>query len=150
MHVFIDGYNAIFSSHEPDIDLKEARELFLKQLKTIKSLSKNTTVVFDAKNLHFSKIESDSLVVVYTEKNQSADTYILEQIELTKQKGQILVVSNDRELKQKAQTLGAKTQSFSKFYKSLRNKTSKKEEKPTSHPHELGRYLNIFEKRSKK
>lgn len=158
MYYYIDGYNLIFSlvdSKESLQSLRQKTVLFLQ--KKFASFHLTGTLVFDG--AHRRGEESglsypSPLIVAYTPKDQNADSYIVEQIEKTPQKGQITVITNDRGLILHTHSLGAHTQSNQAFIQWLKQKGKKKRLKkgkdPIETPENQERLLKIFEDRLQK
>ena len=90
--------------------------------------------------------------VAFTPKGQTADQYILEQVELIQNKKSIVVVTNDQSLKRHASAFGAKTMSSTAFlHWIVKRKSQKKTKKPIIREtsSEIERLLKIFEERLK-
>jgi predicted RNA-binding protein with PIN domain len=154
MYYLIDGYNLIFTL----IESKESLQVF--RQKTIRYLQKKFAqgslsgmLVFDG--AHRRDEESglsypSPLIVAYAPKGQSADAYIVEEIEKTKNPKQIIVVTNDRGLSSHARSHGAKVQSnreFILFLKKRSQKTKKGNLEPQDTKQNLERLQKIFEER---
>ncbi len=157
MVYFIDGYNLIFSL----IDSKESLQILRQKVihllqKKFAHLNLTGLLVFDG--AHRRDEESglsypSPLVVAYTPKGQSADEYILEQIEGSSRRALITVVTNDRGLGMHAKSMGAKVQSNSAFIHWLKGKVQKvrkKEIEPADTKQNIERLLKIFEDKLKK
>ena len=131
MHYLLDGYNLLFFYLTPDENLKNKREELIHLLdEKLKLLKVKATLVFDG----FSNMEEktqhryfDSLDVVFTFRNQTADEYILEQLSISKNINEETVVTADKNLAQSARNLGAFTKSPRSFIKWIANKQTKKE-----------------------
>jgi predicted RNA-binding protein with PIN domain len=151
MHYYIDGYNLLFRVTEGKKSLQQKREAILELLgHQITDLNLHLTVVFDSKQ-HHTRGHLADLEIVYAAENQSADAYIIQEIERSSDPGQETVVTSDRELAQSCKLLGARTQSIDAFLASLLKKRKKKK-RPTAHPFrdsdaQIARLLEIFEKR---
>ncbi|EKE08046.1 MAG: hypothetical protein ACD_17C00375G0002 [uncultured bacterium] len=88
------------------------------------------------------------LTVAYAPKGQSADEYIVERLELSKNRKIITVITNDRGLALHAKSLGAKVQANSSFICWLKKKKSSKTIKePQDSPQNIDRLENIFKRR---
>jgi predicted RNA-binding protein with PIN domain len=99
------------------------------------ALKLNLTLVFDgsqpkpaeAKRGHF-----DALEIVYTPEDQSADDYILKELENALNPNQEVVVTSDRELARRSILLGARTQSIEAFIAALVKKHQKAKKRVTA------------------
>ena len=152
MHFLIDGYNLLFSLINSKKSLQTLRQELIEYLK--KEFARKEikgTLIFDG--AHRRDEESGlsyptPLVVAYAPKDQSADEYILEKLEISKNPKIITVVTNDRGLIRHAKSAGAKTQGNEDFIHWL-----KKKKKPTREveakdsPKNIERLLKIFEKK---
>ena len=110
-------------------------------------------LVFDGK--HSKEEESglsypSPLIVAYAPKGQSADAYIVEQIQLAHNAKQVTVVTNDKGLSRHAKSYGAKVQSNYEFICWLeKNKSKTSRPEPKESKQNFDRLLEIFEKRFK-
>lgn len=160
MHYFVDGYNFLFRLHQIVPSLEETRNNLIKEInKKIRVLNLKTTIVFDAayQHDHDTRSHYDNLEIVYTAHGESADDYIISELETIKYPTQVTVVTSDKDLKRRAKSLRARTLTIEEFMSQL-NRNPKKEEKgrPSRQPvpiaeksiGELERYLKIFEERS--
>lgn len=142
--IFLDGYNILFHIN-PDADpLQPARDALIERLK---KLPFPLTVVFDAalteENLsrgHIGKLE-----IVYTDPGQSADSYILLEVE---RRGGI-VVTDDKPLARQAKALGAEVKSTDEFLEMIQQKENREATEPISSPQEIDRWLKLFEKKER-
>lgn len=157
MYFFIDGYNLLFTALESKLPLQKQRNHFVVWMQSEFTNGKlQGTIVFDG--AHRREEESglsypSPLIVAYTPKGQSADEYIVEQLEATQNCKIITVVTNDAGLKRHARAAGAKTQSNSDFLEWLIKRAKKK--RPKNRPfretdHQISRLAQIFEERFKK
>lgn len=90
--------------------------------------------------------------VAYTPKGQSADLYIVEQLELPKNKEAFVVVTNDVMLKKHVSALGVKTMSNHAFLQWIMKRKQKKKAKKApirESDAQIERLLKIFEERLK-
>lgn len=154
MYYYIDGYNLIFSLTDSKESLQSLRQKTLHLLqKKFSQLHLQGTLVFDG--AHRRDEESglsypSPLIVAYTPKDQNADSYIVEQIEKTKQRKLITVITNDRGLILQARALGAHTQTNQAFIHWLTKKEKKKRKAgkdPVDTQQNQDRLLKIFEER---
>lgn len=130
MIVIIDGYNVLKQVFpHAHATLAKHRDLFIRQLTLYKSHKeqrlKKIIVVFDAgPNTHATRYVKSGIVVVFSGTNCSADDWIIEHIE--KNKGhEILLVTKDRELRERGQKLGADWINVHDFYSLLIQDLSK-------------------------
>lgn len=154
MYYLIDGYNLIFTLIESKDSLTLQRQKIIHYLqKKFALLHLSGMLVFDGK--HRRDEESglsypSPLIVGYAPKGQSADAYILAEVEKAKNPKQVLVVTNDRGLTLQACSMGAKVQSNREFILTLK-KRSKKTKPTKSDPKDseqnISRLLKIFEER---
>lgn len=152
MHFLIDGYNLIFTLIESKKSLQSQREEVISYLQEEFSRKKiKGTIVFDG--AHRREEESglsyrSPLVVAFAPKGQSADDYIVEKLEISKNAKIITVVTNDRGLHRHALGLSAKIQSNEDFiaYLNKKKKTQEIREAKDS-PKNIDRLQKIFEKR---
>jgi len=156
MRYLIDGYNLFFKIHQNVLPLQKKRENFLEDLdREIDALNMHATLIFDSNQEHADIFPSskklEALEVVFSPKNLSADSYILEL--LTWDSHLITLITSDRELALKATHLGVRTQSIEDFIALLLRRRSKKEPKIEDKPKlresdvNLERLLKIFEKK---
>ena len=92
------------------------------------------------------------LEIIYTPAGQSADSYIIEQIECSKNPRQITVVTNDGALSRNARALEAKTMKNRPFIEWLEKRNKKKQSEktpPKETKHHFERLLKIFEEKTK-
>src|SRR6185312_915255 len=90
------------------------------------------------------------LIVAYTHKGQSADEYIVEQIELLSNPKEVTVVTNDKGLGLHARSHGAKVWSNAEFIHWLKGRGQKKKAKaiePKETKENIDRLLKVFEER---
>ena len=157
MYFFLDGYNLLFTALESKLPLQKQRQHFVVWMQ--EEFAKGDlqgTIVFDG--AHRREEESglsypSPLVVAYTPKGQTADEYIVEQLETAKNAKIITVVTNDAGLKRHAHATGAKTQSNATFLQWLIKRAKKKKPKSQSlkeTDYQIKRLVQIFEDRLKK
>ncbi|NGX28783.1 MAG: hypothetical protein K940chlam1_00970 [Candidatus Anoxychlamydiales bacterium] len=161
MLYLIDGYNLLFRFFHSEKKLETQRNLAIKFLQEKTSLLKiNAHLIFDAHNQDIetpSFTSSKTLKIIYTPKGQTADDYILERIFLSKTPSQIMVITSDRSLQNKAKDLNARTQSIDDFIDQLYlNETKAKkahrkleEETLQDTKYDIQRLLKIFEEKLK-
>lgn len=158
MHYLVDAYNLLFRSLKKRGPLEKIRQkLILEVNEIVSQLNLQVTLVFDGADEHlphFSRGHFDTLQIVYTSKNKTADEYISEEVGLSKTPTSITVVTNDRELAHRCKMYRAKIQTIDQFLAFLMKKKAKKKKLPTkpartfhdSDP-EIARLLTIFEKK---
>jgi uncharacterized protein len=147
----IDGYNLLFSSIQSSKDFRSQREeliLYLQNKFASKGLS--GLLIFDGS--HRREEESgrnytSPLEIIYSPKGQTADSFILEKIELTKNRKAITVITNDAGLIRQARGFGANVQGSDTFIKSLHKNAPKKEKEFRESPKNIEKLLKIFEER---
>lgn len=155
MLYYLDGYNILFFLAHSKQSLKVQRQSLIEYLhKQFKKFHLSGVLVFDG--THRRDEESglcykSPLIIAYASKGQSADTYIVEQIELAQNPRQITVITDDQGLTRHARSHGAKAQSNSAFLLFLRKKSekSKIKTKPevNESPQNIRRLIQIFEER---
>jgi predicted RNA-binding protein with PIN domain len=114
-------------------------------------LSLRVTVFFDASDPlqdHDSRTHLRNLEIIYTHPKKSADDAIVEALEIHKSPSQICVVTSDKGLSKKANSLGAKILSISDFLLFLQKKhkrnNSSTDISVQDSPREIERLLKIF------
>lgn len=148
MHYWIDGYNLLFFLTK---SYKAVREREREILIAIGNLNLDATVVFDGKQKEPNEVirgHLKNLEIIYTSPSQSADDYILEQIDASPNPSQEVVVSSDRELIGKARQRGASIQTVQQFLTLIIRKKKRKpaEEKQMSDTDaNIERLRKIFE-----
>lgn len=154
MYYLIDGYNLIFSLIESKDSLQTLRVKIIAALQkrfTVKKIS--GMLVFDGAHRRDEEsglTYSSPLIIAYAPKGQTADEYIVHQIELAKNSKLITVITNDKGLARHAKSAGANVQGNDEFIEWLhkkKKKTSKVEPKETQA--NIDRLLKIFEDRMK-
>lgn len=130
MHYYIDGYNLLFRIFGPkDYQLRTQREKLIHTLREkIQFLDLNVTLVFDS---HYfegdeSRTRLDNFAIVFTRQGETADEYILAQLEITSQPRQEIVVTSDRPLGAMARRCGAKTELVEEFIQWLYHRYKKR------------------------
>lgn len=159
MHYLIDGYNLLFRVLKKTRDLEKSRQALIEELnEAVITLNAPVTLVFDGAKgslpptlrRHFKAIE-----LVYTTGGQSADSYILEEVELARNPKALTVVSNDKELQTRCHNVGTEQLSIDAFLRFLLRKKNKKLKEPereysfTESKKELDRLLTLFEEKLK-
>lgn len=143
----IDGYNLIFSLIQSKESLRTLRQKIVRYLQKKFALKKlSGMLIFDGS--HRREEESglsypSPLIVAYAPKGQSADAYIVEQIEISKSPKQITVVTNDKGLIRHAKSAGAKVLANEAFITWL-SKQKTTETKPQETSYHIKRLEKIF------
>ena len=154
MYYLIDGYNVIFSLIQSKESLQTLRHKVIRTLqKQFAKRGISGTLVFDGAHRRDEESGlsySSPLIIAYAPKGQSADDYIIELIETSKNPKQITVVTNDRGLSMHAKSHGAKVEGNEAFIHWLGGRRRKKSEKePRDTQHNIDRLLKIFEEKLK-
>lgn len=113
-HIIVDGYNVIRA--DPRLlaferrSLDEAREVLIRTLASSPRLvNDRVTVVFDAAygaRSHAHHRQAGRISVVYSASGQRADDLIMAEAEHLAGKGSVIVVSNDREIRDRCRAAG--------------------------------------------
>lgn len=149
MKYLIDAYNLLFRSpRDKKKSLEENRRKLIHIINEQASLLHlDITLVFDGEEegltAHF-----DAVAIVYTSSHQTADDYILQQVQQLPYPANITVVSNDSGLIRSCRACRSHTMSLEAFMSTLVKK-KKKREKPLpvfqDSTREIARLLAIFE-----
>lgn len=154
----IDGYNFLFRLAKSRTAFQTKRLQFIEDLNELaSSLGLNATVVFDNAD-PLSRLPSrghfDTLEIIYTTKELSADAYILEKVHASKHPERITVVTSDRDLAMGCKALKSKILSVEAFVafltkkkKARMKKTAAKTRPLRDSDREIERLLRIFEER---
>lgn len=118
MHYYVDGYNLLFRSGDIGDELHRKRdEIILALAEQVNVLELDVTLVFDA--LHqagdSSRGHHRRLELIYTASGETADAYILHELQASRDNRQEIVVTSDKPLAEYARRLGAKTMSIHSF-----------------------------------
>lgn len=154
MYYYIDGYNLIFSLIDSKESLQTLRQKVIRSLqKQFSNRKISGTIVFDGAHRRDEESGlsySSPLIIAYAAKGQTADSYIVEQIELSPNPKEITVVTNDKGLSLHAKSAGAKAQNNDLFIAWLYKKKKKgKSIEPKETQSNIDRLLKIFEERLK-
>ncbi len=154
MYYLIDGYNLIFSLIESKESLQTLRQKVIRSLqKQFANRKISGTLVFDGAHRRDEESGlsySSPLIIAYAPKGQTADSYIVEQIETASNPKEITVVTNDKGLALHAKSAGAKVQPNDLFISWLHKKKKKiKSVEPKDTDQNINRLLKIFEERLK-
>jgi predicted RNA-binding protein with PIN domain len=133
-HFIIDGYNALFGLRPLLKNRARSREGFLLYIKTARpfgSIRNKVTVVFDGRQGIVSEQRHLSPLRVIFSKVDSADETIVRMVSRHTHPGEVIVVSDDRELCERVKLLGGRTVSVTEFFSSLTKKKKESiDEKP--------------------
>lgn len=153
----LDGYNFLFRVMKHYKAVRQHQREMLLALNTwAVQLKLDIMVVFDGRQKdppEATRGHLADLEVVYTPEHQTADDYILEQLDFCSNPSLMTIVSSDRELAAKAKQRGAKAQSIEEFCSFLSKKRSKKKAEAAfkaanDTPAHIERLLKIFEEKS--
>lgn len=140
LHYVIDGYNAVNQIEQfIGLKLEDQRNQFIKILETLRphgSTNNSITVVFDGKSGIYGDQSTVCVKVIFT-KDETADDKIKRLVENSKNRKNIVVVTNDKEIKFYVRNVGAEVISVKQFLSkakktnsvSLKNGTVVKHEK---------------------
>ncbi|MGE3953998.1 MAG: NYN domain-containing protein [Parachlamydiales bacterium] len=141
---YLDGYNLIFTRELDPDPLREAREALIDRLAPIEG--PHLILVFDAARdpSPLTRTHKGHLEIVYTAPGQTADDYILTELQSWAKPRQTTVVSRDKRLLRHCRDLGAHTQTPKAFFSYIDKKT-----RPSALPPPdlaVDHYLKIFKK----
>lgn len=129
-HYIVDGYNALFKIRSLLKKHNRSREGFIRYIRATRpfgSTRNRVTVVFDgSKDVHFQQKQPSGPVDVVFAKSESADDRIVKMAKKKHNRVETVVVTDDREVKDKVRVQRCKTMSVLEFFKKL---SEKKEEK---------------------
>ena len=133
MIVFIDGHNALHvlgidaGNHEADRGalVRDVRE-------RVRRLTPGATVFFDGHppGGEFAATQNRGVNVVFS-LSREADEAIVDAVRDADQAGQVLVVTDDRELARRVSQLGAKTAGVRSFFTRAEGRVAESDEKPS-------------------
>ena len=158
MRYFIDGYNFLFKLYEEVDPLREKRDEVISYLKDrLLSLGLHITIIFDSHHTIGAfiptRLRKEELEIIYTPSDQTADQYIIELLESSKNNHIKTIVTSDRFLTKQAKIHGAHSLTISAFLDMILKKekkarsAEKKQEQECSR--EFERLLEAFEKKLK-
>lgn len=156
-HYLVDAYNLLFRyGHKKRSSLEENRKALIQDINTAaQALNLDITLVFDGKGDHLPyalRSHIDALTIVYTPSHQTADEYILQEVEMSNHPSTITVVSNDTELACKSALHGAQALSLKAFIHRIEKKQLQKKQRhavtiePQDSAQHIARLLALFEK----
>jgi predicted RNA-binding protein with PIN domain len=119
MHYIVDGYNLLFYLFgSSSSDFQAQRQSLIQSMNTkIEYLGLNVTLVFDS---HLSPGEGSRshyhhLEVLFTPEGVTADDFIISNLKLSRDASKKVLITNDKELAQRARHLLASTQNIDYF-----------------------------------
>ncbi|MFH1287375.1 MAG: NYN domain-containing protein [bacterium] len=125
-HFIVDGYNAMHRlSLCEDNNLQAGRERLIALIKKYKlagSSNNKLTIVFDGKMNIFSPYENVGKGVIFTQ-DETADDKIKRMVEDSKNPREIVVITDDNEIKYYTRGLGAKVTSIADFFARTKKKS---------------------------
>ena len=116
MRVLIDGHNALFALHIAGATHEQQRHALLR---LVGAVAPDATVFFDARDAPldaFSPLSELGVRVVYC-KRREADAAILDEVRDAEDAHELLVVTNDREVRGVAAQHGARCSSVAEFFR---------------------------------
>lgn len=120
VHYLIDGYNATRAVGLGGKSLEDERNAlirFLTQRRPQGSAKNRVTVIFDSRENLFSPIERVAGIEIRFSRGRSADDAIVDFVEEANNPKEIVLVSNDRGLKQRVQGTGVRTMGVQEFFR---------------------------------
>lgn len=138
MHYYIDGYNLMFRMVRAGGDLQSQRTHIIEELNTkISALELEATLVFDA---HYqagegSRSHMKALEIRFTNKGETADQFIINELRTCKDPRKHTVVTSDKRLALHVRSKLAKTETVEEFMQMLnkRYRNKLKSEHPKLH-----------------
>lgn len=129
MHYWIDGYNLLFHLTKDYQTMRQnERKILLALNQAISQFKYSATIVLDGREKdppEAVRRNLDSLALIYTPHNQTADDYILEAIRASSHPEKETVISSDLELLRRAKQRGAHGQTIEQFLSKLLRKKKK-------------------------
>lgn len=148
----MDGYNLMFRDSPPDgSSLAAAREAFLRRVDAARGPSEDVTVMFDGRAVAGPRRpRAEGLKVVFARRPRSADDAIVDIVSKAP-RGQVLVLTRDRELGHRVKSAGGRLGDPEAFFRRAevpRRSPSGRGAKP-SPPRgaELDAWQRLFEER---
>lgn len=129
-HLLIDGYNLLYSARDSVItSLEDAREELLEKLhryQIVKNIE--MTVVFDSQigGLGGQRDRWGNIHIVYTDRETTADEWITDEC----RSGEFVVVTNDREIVDRAESYGCLCLSCQEFLAKMQQAKRPEDENP--------------------
>ncbi len=162
MHYFVDGYNILFRISVKKTSLQQQRDQLIREFSSATSNIKiSITLVFDSKYQTgiWSREHINDLEIIFSSEGQTADEFIIEELQRVKNPRQHTVATSDNPLARQARHLGARSISAEDFMDLLDHRINKKNNNDNTSqsrypknpsPKELDNYVKIFEERFKK
>ena len=154
MHYYVDGYNFLFRIFEKIDPLEQKRDQLIDILnEELKFPKGRCSLVFDSSEQIRDSPQCaflENLEVIYTPRGLTADNYIIELVEHSRNPKAITVVTSDGGLGRQCRHLGSLVMTIEAFIGFILKKTKKSEDtKPSqaSSDAEIERLRKIFEKR---
>jgi predicted RNA-binding protein with PIN domain len=154
VHYLIDGYNLFFQVRKKRTGFsKKEREKAIEQLSLfLRPLKGRLTVILDGQEeLGLDSFHHNyrNLELIYTCRDESADTYIVKKLSLFSSLEKVTVVTSDRDLSFQAKCLGASILSIKNFLSLVQKQRAKKkiskEVEIRESDIQMKRLLKIFE-----
>jgi predicted RNA-binding protein with PIN domain len=161
MKYLIDGYNLLFHLFHTNEKLEIQRNLVIEFInENAKYINGKIYIIFDAhKNINdiSTKRYFNNLTIIYTPQDQTADEYIIERLNLSKNPSNKTVITSDKPLRLDCIGLKTNVKSIDEFIDFLDHKKKKVKEKKLfdfeenceDTKHEIDRLLKIFEENYK-
>ena len=151
MHYILDGYNVIGASQHIRLSQSDKEDCLIKLLSNfIKHNKHKITVVFDGNHPDFnwqSQYTDQGINVVFTDKEETADTYIIRKMNNKQNKQGLIIVSSDRDIIMAAKHAKVQTRSSHIFWKTMSQKECGTKTMKPSHElseYEMNAWLDIF------
>ena len=150
----IDGYNLLFRSLAcpPEGSLEELREEFLRRVDAARPADCAVTVVFDGPALPGPRRRAEGISVLYARSPRSADDAIVSLVR-KKPKGQVVVLTHDRELGRRVRRAGGTLGDPDAFFELPRSRAAPAspapagEKPPPPRAEEIERWEELFRER---
>ena len=157
MRYLIDGYNLLFALELNPHPIEQSREALIDALiADLNKLHMRASIIFDSGTTHLGSFphlhDRNGIEVIFSPHGTCADRYILELIETVKNPKDLVVVTDDAELRASSLALHAKTMVCEDFLQKMRRKNRKKQAPAKRMPHDPAydeELRRIFEERLK-
>ncbi|HOV61890.1 MAG TPA: NYN domain-containing protein [Candidatus Hydrogenedentes bacterium] len=139
-HYLVDGYNVIYK--DPSLrkilfqDIRSAREHLISRLVDFSLMNRcEVTVVFDGRHEALPSgssvvsVQAPRLTITYTAERQSADAYIERYVQRYPLRSELVVVSNDRGIRDLCRGMGSLTVDSVYFLKTLQEQADRARER---------------------
>ena len=124
MHYYIDGYNVLFRLRHATEEFQREREAIIQNLnEKVALVNLDVSIVFDAafQEGHGSRLRIDALEVLFTAHGETADAFIIEQMQHSMHPRRETVVTSDKLLAWHARSCGAHVETVDEFLGRLNN-----------------------------